>query len=179
MNRKVRAVSTEQRVVPSGAKVGQQRGAPPPAASPAAASDPAPRRGRGRLIGLALAAILLAGAGAGYWFLVGPGAAADSAAVVVEQEPGEVMPVESVSINLANGRYLRVGLGLQLSAEVEEELDPSKALDRTISLFSGRTIDEVTSAEGRVLLKAELTRQLQEVYHGEVLEVFFTEYVTQ
>lgn len=174
-------MSTEQRVISSKPKIGQQRGTAQPAASQPAAPEPAPRRGRGRLIGLVLAALLLAGAGAGYWFLMGPGASADSAAVETEPapEPGEVMPVEPVSINLADGRYLRVGLGLQLSAEVEEELDPSKALDRAISLFSGRSIDEVTSAEGRLLLKAELTRQLQEVYHGEVLEVYFTEYVTQ
>ncbi|WP_298458352.1 flagellar basal body-associated protein FliL [uncultured Cellulomonas sp.] len=159
-------------------KIGSRGTAPAAAPAPAPAPAPVPRRKR---LVVVLVVVLLAGAGAGYWFVLGPGAASGPATEEVQAQPvpGVVQTVEPVSINLADGRYLRIGLGLQLPAEIEEEIDPARALDRTISVFSGRSVDEVTSPEGRASLKVELTQQLHEAYEGEVLEVFFTEYVTQ
>ncbi|MFS0700300.1 flagellar basal body-associated protein FliL [Cellulomonas sp. 179-A 4D5 NHS] len=125
-------------------------------------------------------ALLVLGGGAGYWFVLGPGSTSSAEAEVEpEPEPGKVQTVESFSLNLAGGRYLRLGLGLQLSAEVLEDIDTSKAVDRALTLFSGRTLEEVSSPEGRTALKDELTRLLKEAYHGEVIAVYFTDYVTQ
>lgn len=123
----------------------------------------------------------LFGAGAGYWFLLGPGSGAGDGVgqEAPAPEAGVVQELEPISLNLAGGRYLLIGLGLQLTAEVEDEIDPSIALDRTIALFSGRTIEEVSSAEGRAALKAELAAVLAKDYHGEVIGVFFTTFVTQ
>lgn len=175
-------MATEQRVAGGRATIAQRGGTSQPAPEvPSGAAAPSPRR-RKRLLALVLGVVLVAGGGAGYWFFVGPGGATgDTTAQEAppHTEPGVVQPVEAVSINLAGGRYLRLGFALQLAAEVEEELDPSKAIDQAISLFSGRPVEEVGSAEGRAALKAALADQLQEAYHGEVLEVYFTEYVTQ
>ncbi len=128
-----------------------------------------------------MAIVALLGAGGGYWFLAGPGAGSRPAAAEESPapEPGVVQELEPISLNLAGGRYLMIGLGLQLTAEVEDEIDPSIALDRTIALFSGRPIEEVSSAEGRAALKAELVAVLEGAYHGEVIDVFFTTFVTQ
>lgn len=148
-----------------------------PGGAAGAGDDPAPGpRRRRRLVVLVLVALLLGGA-AGYWFFLGPGAQ-DPDAVATEPEPGEVLTIDPVNLNLADGRYLRLGLALQL-VEGAQRPDPARALDLAIALFSGRPISEVMAPDGREELKSELVRQLGEVYDGEVIDVYFTDYVTQ
>lgn len=126
--------------------------------------------GRGRKIGIALLVVgLLAGAA---WFLVlkpaGDG----------EPKPGEVAPLEAIQVNLAGGHYLRLGMALQLTTAAEEA-DGSKALDSAITVFSGLPVEEVNKPDVRETLRQQLVERLKERYHGEVMEVYFTEYVTQ
>ncbi|WP_250447087.1 flagellar basal body-associated protein FliL [Actinotalea sp. C106] len=172
---------TEQRVIASKPKIGAR---PTAGAAPESAAE-APAKSKKKLI-IILAAVLVLGGGGGYWFLMGPGAGdatAEEGAVEEEHkpEPGEIMTVEPVSINLAKGHYLRLGMGLQMSADAggHGKPNPAPALDLAIDLFSGRPMDEVASAEGREALKAELLTHLEEAYHGEVIDLFFTDYVTQ
>ena len=167
-------MSTEQRVVSGQPKIGARvaaKSAPsvPEPVAPAAGSK------RKRLMAVALGVLLVIG-GVAFWLLRAP---AEGVEEVAEPEHGKVQTVQAFSLNLAEERYLRLGLGLQLSEEVVEDIDTSKAVDRALTLFSGRSLDEVSSTEGRTALKTELTRQLQEVYEGEVLDVYFTDYVTQ
>ena len=176
------STTTEQRVLSTKPKIGA-RPAPAPAAEEPAA-DGGKKGGKKKLIIIVLAVVLVLGGGVGYWFLLGPGAGGDAEAGAHEEEPapepGAVLTVEPVSINLAAGRYLRLGISLQFVAgDAHGEPDPSKALDLAIALFSGRTIEEVSSAEGRTALKAELLHQLEEAYHGDVMDVYLTDYVTQ
>ena len=63
--------------------------------------------------------------------------------------------------------------------EGAHEVDGSKALDATIDLFSGRTIEEVGAVKERKHLKEDLEAELEHLYHGEVLGVYFTDFVTQ
>ena len=93
-------------------------------------------------------------------------------------EPGEVVKVDPIQLNLAGGHYLKIGIALQLTADAHEA-DGAKALDATIDLFSGRTMDQLTRPENREKLKAELEKELEELYHGEVMGVYFTDFVTQ
>lgn len=170
---------SEQRVLATKARIpappGRAGGIPAPADVAAA---PAKGGRKGRVL-VAVVLVLLAGAAA-WWFLVGPGASADGEpAAEPPPEPGPVQVVEPISLNLAGGRYLRIGVGLQLTADAHDEVDTAQALDVVIELFSGRAVDEVASAEGRAVLKEELARQLDEAYHGEVIGVYFTDYVTQ
>lgn len=173
---------SEQRVIASKPKIPAppRRGAiPTPAAPPAPTAPDSGGRRRGRTLLVVLVAVLL-GAGAAWFFLMGPGASSsEAAAEPPPPEPGAVQVVEAISLNLAGGHYLRIGVGLQLTADVSEEVDAAQALDTVIELFSGRTVDEVASVEGRATLKAELAARLGEVYEGEVMDVYFTDYVTQ
>ncbi|MDQ6523490.1 flagellar basal body-associated FliL family protein [Nocardioides sp. LHD-245] len=126
--------------------------------------------GKGRTVAIALLVVgLLAGAA---WFLVlkptGDG----------EPKPGEVAPLEAIQVNLAGGHYLRLGMALQLTTAAEE-VDGSKALDSAITVFSGLPVEEVTKPDVRETLRQQLVERLKERYHGEVMEVYFTEYVTQ
>ena len=59
------------------------------------------------------------------------------------------------------------------------ELDGSIAMDAAIDLFSGRSMAEVSTSKERRKLKRELEHELEELYHGDVMGVYFTEYVTQ
>ena len=93
-------------------------------------------------------------------------------------EPGEVIALDPIQINLEAEHYLRVGIALQLTATAKEA-DGSKALDATIDQFSGRSMAEVTDPGKRRVLKKELEEKLGKLYHDEVMEVFFTEFVTQ
>ncbi|MFP3715004.1 flagellar basal body-associated FliL family protein [Puerhibacterium sp. TATVAM-FAB25] len=169
-------MSVEQRVIGAPQKIGARSGASAAPAAAAAAPEPEPRkRRRWPVLVVALVALAAAGAAAAWFFLRTP----DAEAAPPEPEPGAVMLVDPVSLNLADGHYLRLGLGLQLTAEVHEDPDPARALDLAIALFSGRHVDEVSDPATRDELKAQLAEQLHEAYEGEVLDVYLTEYVTQ
>lgn len=125
--------------------------------------------GRTKLIGIV---VLVIGVGAaGWWFFLKPTPKA-------EPKPGEVVQLEPVQVNLAGGHYLRLGMALQLT-EKAHEADGSKALDAAISLFSGLPVGEVNKPAERDKLKHELVEELDHRYHGEVMDVYFTEFVTQ
>lgn len=141
------------------------------APSAAAPEEQGKRGGRKKLL-LILLVLALVG-GAAWFFLLRPSGDAEAEAV-----PGEVVVLEPVQINLAESHYLRIGVALQL-VEGAHEVDGSMALDALIEIFSGRRAAEVTKPAGRHKLKIELTEALAESYHGEVMGVYFTEFVTQ
>ena len=120
---------------------------------------------------LLLVAMLVVGGGA-YWFLLKPAEAKEA------PKPGEVVSLEPIQVNLAAGHYLKIGIALQLTAEAHEA-DGSKALDATIELFSNKSMEELTRPDSRAKLKKELEKELKERYHGEVMGVYFTDFVTQ
>ena len=92
--------------------------------------------------------------------------------------PGEVVSLEPIQVNLAEGSYLRIGIALQLTEEAKEA-DGSKALDATITTFSGRGIDELSNRKERDRIKGELAAEIEDLYDGEVMDVYFTDFVTQ
>ena len=107
-----------------------------------------------------------------YWFVLRPGG--EDA-----PEPGEVTVLEPIQINLTDGHYLRLSLGLQTTVKVTEEVDGSKALDAAVELFTGRSVQELSGQGARAALKNTLKEQVVELYEGEVMDLYFTEFVTQ
>ena len=105
--------------------------------------------------------------------------------------PGSVVTLSPMTVNVAEGRFLKLGLGLQLVGDHEaaasqgaaDSDDPTKgyarALDLAIEVFGGRSYEELVSVEGRAAAKAELVERLEAAYHGEVEGVYFTEFVLQ
>ena len=134
-------------------------------------AEPTEEKGGGRRTKLVALVAVLAVLAAGWWFFLRPSGPA-------EPVPGEVMTLEPIQVNLADGHYLRIGIALQLSAEAHEA-DGSKALDAVIELFSGADNAELVRSGERQDYKARLEERLHEDYHGDVLEVYFTEFVTQ
>lgn len=130
------------------------------------------KKGGKKKLLLILVALLVVGGAAWYFFLKPSGAPAPP-------QPGETVSLEPIQLNLEGGHYLRLGMALQLSADVHEEVDGSKALDAAIDLFSGREMSEINTGKQRQDLKADLMERLEKAYHHEVLDVYFTEFVTQ
>jgi len=142
-----------------------------------AGDDAAPKKSKKLLVILLGLLFLLGGGGAGAYFMLGGGG--EEAQAEPKPEPGVVVPLDAVTINLADGHYLKIKIALQATAEVAEEPDGSKALDRTIAYFSDRKIAELSSAEGRAKAKKELVHEVGEAYEGEIMDIYFTEFVMQ
>lgn len=122
---------------------------------------------------IAIAVVLLAVlGGALYWLFFKPSGSTPP------PEPGEIVAVDSIQINLADGHYLRLGFALQLTTAATHGGDGSRALDAAIDLFSGKTVEQLAGS-GRERLKERLTEEVAQRYHGEVMDVYFTEFVTQ
>lgn len=140
----------------------------------AAAPEAEPKKSKKKLF-VVVGIVVVALAAAAYYFLVmgKEGEAAEPA-----PEPGEVFTVEAMSINLADGHYLRLGFGLQLTLEAHE-LDAAKARDAAIALYSGKSVAEITDPPTRDTLKTEFAEILEGLYEGEVMDVYLTDYVTQ
>ena len=125
--------------------------------------------------------LVLALAGAGVWFFLLRGG--DDAPK--EPVPGAVVHVENpITINLAGGHFLKLGLALQQDAAAGGggeggELDTAQAIDLAISTFSGRSIEELSKKEGREHAREELLKKIEKAYHHEVYKIYFTEFVMQ
>jgi len=123
------------------------------------------------MVGVALLAVL----GAGGYALLGP----KGPATPPPPKPGLVLKLDPVTVNLSDGRYLKLGLALQETTRAPKDVDGSKALDLAIALFSGRSMAELATPQGREKAKAELVAQVEKAYPDEVMDVYFTEFVMQ
>ncbi|MPV39002.1 flagellar basal body-associated FliL family protein [Georgenia subflava] len=135
---------------------------------------PAPRRGRKALVVLAVLVLALVGVAA--YLLLRP---SDAGAVDTAPEPGVVVPIDPVSVNLADGHYLRLGFSVQMTADAHGEISTARALDVAIAHYSGRTMAEVNDTARRAELKTELVTLLAETFEEEVMDVYLTDFVTQ
>jgi flagellar FliL protein len=134
------------------------------------AEAPEEKKGGKKKLVIVLVAVL-ALAGGAYWFVLKP-------KPEPAPEPGEVVTIEPIQVNLAGGHYLKIGVALQLTTTAHEA-DGAKALDAVIELFSGRSMDELTRAESREKLKHKLLEEVEHDYHGDVMDLYFTDFVTQ
>ena len=121
---------------------------------------------------LLLVVLVLLLVGGGAWFVLKP-------STHEAPEPGVVVKLDAIQVNLAAGHYLRIGIALQASKDAGAEVDGSKALDATIDLFSGRPVEELSRKGSRAALKRQLEQRLDLIYEGEVIGVYFTDFVTQ
>ena len=90
---------------------------------------------------------------------------------------GKVVTVDAITINLANGHYLKVGVGLQATADAGEEVDTSKALDALVTEFSGKTVTELSTQAGRDAAKKDLRKVLRKSYEKKVYDLYWTSFV--
>lgn len=173
-------------------------------ATPVDGSERVPAPSKGGVNNLIPAIVVAAGLiVGGYMFGGGGGEDTEAAAAVQSSEShakkktsevpthGPVQNLEPITLNLADGHFLKVGIALQL-AEVEgeghgeaEELPSAKALDIAISELGSHTMDELASPKSRELVKKKLSDKVSAAYvdpvtHSSlVTRVYFTEFVMQ
>jgi flagellar protein FliL len=144
-----------------------------------APSEETPKKSKKKLVMIVAIVVLLLGGGAGGYFMTRP----SSATAEPEPEPGVVVPLDAITINLADGHYLKLKLSLQATAAAEEAPDGSKALDIAIALYSNREMAELMSNAERERLKKELKEKIEKAYtvekEKEIMDVYFTSFVIQ
>jgi flagellar FliL protein len=144
-------------------------------------TDEAPAKGgKKKLIMIIVIALvaLVGGGGGGYMIFAPKKAAAEPAPV-----PGVVSVLDPITINLADGHYLKLKMTLQATADAVEAPDGSKALDIAIAQYSGRKMDELMSNAERDRTKKELIEKVVKAYtvekKKEVMDIYFTTFVIQ
>ncbi|WP_432824804.1 flagellar basal body-associated FliL family protein [Dactylosporangium sp. CA-092794] len=136
--------------------------------------------GRKKLIMIvAIALVALVGGGIGGYLMFAPKKATAEPA----PKPGVVAPLDAITINLADGHYLKLKMTLQATTEVAEAPDGSKALDIAIEEYSGRKMDELMSNAERDRTKQDLVGKVVKAYtvgkKQQVMDIYFTTFVIQ
>jgi flagellar protein FliL len=156
----------------------------PPAPTEATVDPAGKKGGRKRLVLVLPVLLVLAAAG---WFFLKPGSAAAE-----KVEPGPVVQLDAITLNLSDGHYLKLGLALQLTKKAGEEaaaahaagpaepaVDGAPALDAAISVLGDRSYAQLLAPGGRAKAKVAVETVIKQRYEGKVLEVYLTQFVMQ
>jgi len=142
---------------------------------------PAAKGGKKKLMIIIIAAVVLLGGGAGGYLMFKPSSA--EAEAEPEPTPGVVSVLDAITINLADGHYLKLKMTLQATTDAAEAPDGSKALDIAIELFSNKDEATLLTAEGREAAKKDLVAKVVAAYtvekKKEVMDIYFTTFVIQ
>ncbi len=147
------------------------------------ATAEAPKKSKKMLMIIILAVVLLGGGGGGAYFMFFKGDAAEAAEVAPVKGP--VIAIENtMTINLADAHYLKLGFALQMTEEAGEvEVDVSEAIDLAIDQYTGMDIAELETEKGRLKAKDELLEKIEKAYNVEdkhlVMGIYYTSFVTQ
>lgn len=136
------------------------------------------------IIGAALVVLIAAGVAA--FMLLKPSEPEEDPAT----KPGAVVALEDeMTLNLADGKFLKTQLALQLTEEataaaggeaaVAKAFDGSMARDAAIQTLSKYTYDQLLKPKVREEAQTALSKEAAERYEGKVIKVYFTQFVMQ
>ncbi|HEY8548644.1 MAG TPA: flagellar basal body-associated FliL family protein [Vicinamibacterales bacterium] len=156
-----------------------------------------------RTILVAIVMLGLGSGGAAFWFMSAGRAAASTAhgdgAAEWQDEPAgpepAVVSLPTFTVNLADkpgARYLRTTISLLVpdhkkAAELTgsgghkggENVAMAVARSAVLELLTTKTSDELTTAEGKQALKAEIAQRVSRAFRTKVSDVLFAEFVVQ
>ncbi len=98
---------------------------------------------------------------------------------------GVVLPLPPFVVNLSDPtgkRYLRLGMEVEVNRDVSALIKSQspKIRDAVIILLAGKTYADISSAEGKILLKAEVAARLNQILGGSyVVRVYFTDFIVE
>lgn len=116
---------------------------------------------------------------------------APSAAARIERQSelprsgGMVLPLPPVTVNLSDPggrRYLKLGMEVEVNADVSAELKANSARirDAVIMLLAGKSYGDISTPDGKVLLKAEIAARLNQILGAQrVVRVYLTDFVVE
>jgi flagellar FliL protein len=102
--------------------------------------------------------------------------------VLAAKDLGPVINLDDITLNLADGHYLKIGVALQLSKSAKSgdfTNTDARTLDATISVFGTQTVPGLSAPGGRDTAKAALAKRVEGIYPGQVIGIYFTDFVMQ
>jgi flagellar FliL protein len=141
----------------------------------------APKKSKKLLMIIVLAVVVLGGGGAGAFLMLNSDGAQAKPALV----KGIVAPLnEALTINLADGHYLKLNFALQETADAgTETVDTSEAINLAIDEYTGKSVAELSTEKGRNAAKEELLAKIEKAYTEDgtqkVMDIYYTSFVTQ
>ena len=145
------------------------------------------KSGKGKLIGIVLAAMLVGGVGAKFTVLSGGKASKSGKATATPSPaptPGPVIDLGDLTINLAEpSRYALVGLAVELGKTAKPETITAQMpllKDASVRKLSGISAAALLSLAGQDQVRAELTDQAQQIFGKDaIVRVLLTEVLVQ
>ena len=98
---------------------------------------------------------------------------------------GQVLPLPPITVNISDPsgrRYLKLGLEVEVNADVSAALQANspRIREAIIMLLAGKTFNDISSPDGKVLLKAEVAARLNQILGAQrVIRVYFTDFVVE
>jgi flagellar FliL protein len=159
------------------------------------------KKGKGLLIPAIVLAVGLLGGG--YFFMSSSKSKTptNAAPTTTTTAPGKIIALDPITMNLSDGHVLKVGLSLEAIAKPKnkelaaivsgaggghgssgESASPmggeeAKALDSAIKILGDMTYTDLSKPGGRTHAKEVLTHKIEEDFHGDIIEVYFTTFV--
>jgi flagellar basal body-associated protein FliL len=140
------------------------------------------KKGKGKLVGIVVAVVVVAGIGAKFTL---PSGGKAGAAVDPTPTPGQVVDLGTITINLADPtpHYAEVGLALEVSPTASaDKLTTQMPLlqDAAVSQLSALTEAQVLAPGGQDAIRAALTTRAQQLFGKAIVDkVLLTELVVQ
>jgi len=161
--------------------------------------DNAPQeKGKGGMkwvvIGLVVVLLLAAAGAAGWYFLLREKpmtpemkAQAQAQAAVQANQPGPMITIKTFVVNIldeSGPRYLKAALALECDNDLmaqEVEARRPQIQDAILLLISNKTYEELRDLQGKLQLRAELLRRLNDLLpnHSGIKNIYFTDFVVQ
>ena len=96
----------------------------------------------------------------------------------------QVAKLEDITLNLADGHFLKLGLALQLApkgvvTDYTTGGAAAKALDLAIGVFGTENYAQLVQPAQREQAKAELAKKVVAAYNGQVQGIYLTDFVMQ
>ena len=98
---------------------------------------------------------------------------------------GQVLPLPAITVNISDPsgrRYLKLGMEVEVNADVGAALQANspRIRDAIIMLLAGKTFNDISTPDGKVLLKAEVAARLNQILGAQrVIRVYFTDFVVE
>lgn len=129
-----------------------------------------------------------AGGGGGHGGAAGAAGGADGRIERQSDLPrssGQVLPLPPITVNISDPtgrRYLKLGMEVEVNADVSAALQANspRIRDAIIMLLAGKTFNDISTPDGKVLLKAEVAARLNQILGAQrVMRVYFTDFVVE
>jgi flagellar FliL protein len=142
----------------------------------------APKKSKKKMLMIiAIALVVLGGGGVGAFIML----KGDKAEAKPEPKKGIVTAIENdLTINLADGHYLKLGFALQETEDAgTEAVDTSEAINLAIDQYTGKSVAELSTEKGRETAKSELLEKIKKAYAENdtqtIMDIYYTAFVTQ